>query len=209
MEGHNGTYTVGIDWASQKHDICVLDSAGAIRATFIVDHTATGLKELVGRLRKIAPVEDLPIAIERPSGLLVDTLVEAGFPVVPIHPNQLKASRPRYAAARGKSDPGDAYILADLLRTDGHRFTRLKPQSDAIRALRAAVRARDDLVATRVALANQLRSHLDHAWPGAAVIFADVDSPIALAFLTHYPSPEHARRLGVRRLERAFFHHAA
>ena len=54
-----------------------------------------------------------------------------------------------------KSDPGDAYILADVLRTDGHRLRPLQPQSDAIKALRALVRGRDDLIAARVALANR------------------------------------------------------
>ena len=78
-------------------------------------------------------------------------LVDAGHPVVPIHPNALKASRPRYSAAQGKSDPGDAFILADLLRTDGHRFHALRPDSDETRALSALVRTRDDLVAERVA----------------------------------------------------------
>ncbi|MBM0514114.1 IS110 family transposase, partial [Aeromonas hydrophila] len=75
-----------------------------------------------------------------------------------------------------KSDASDAYLLADLLRTDGHRWSALSPQSDSIRALRALVRARDDLVATRIALANQLHSTLDAFWPGGARIFAAVDS---------------------------------
>ncbi len=90
----------------------------------------------------------------------------------------MKACRPRYSAAGGKSDPGDAYLLGDLLRTDGHRFRPLLPLADETRALRALVRGRDDLVAQRVALANQLRALLERFWPGAATIFADVDSPV-------------------------------
>lgn len=108
------------------------------------------------------------IAIERPSGLIVDALVEAGHQVFPIHPNAVKASRPRYRSHGAKSDASDAYLLADLLRTDGHRWAALSPQSDSIRALRALVRARDDLVAARIALANQLRTTLEAFWPGAA-----------------------------------------
>ncbi len=142
----------------------------------------------------------LPIAIERPSGLLVDTLVEAGYPVVPIHPNIVKATRPRYRSHGAKSDATDAYLLADLLRTDGARFQPLAPQSDAIRALRALVRGRDDLVATRVQLANQLRSLLESFWPGAAAVFADIDSPIALAFVQRYPTPASAARCGEKRM---------
>lgn len=196
------SYLVGIDWASDKHDVCVLDLAGTIVDAFLIPHTADGLRDLERRLRRFDAPASLPIAIERPSGLLVDTLVEADFPVVPIHPNALKATRPRYAAAPGKSDPGDAYILADILRTDGHRFRPLRAPSDRTKALRAAVRTRDDLVATRTQLANQLRSLLEGFWAGAAAIFADIDSPIALDFLDSYPTPENAARLGPKRLER-------
>jgi transposase len=192
--------TVGLDWASKEHAVCVLDAAGAVRSRFAVAHSAAGLSELVVRLARFGAPHTLPIAVERPSGLLIDTLVEAGHPVVPIHPNALKASRPRYRAAGSKSDAEDAFILADLLRTDGHRHRVLRPLSDETRGLRALVRTRDDLVATRVALANQLRELLASFWPGAAAIFADVDSPIALAFLARYPTPESAERLGEKRL---------
>lgn len=202
MPGTTETYVAGLDWASEKHDVCVLDRIGEIRTRFQVMHTAEGLAELLRRLARYGSVERLPIAIERPSGLLVDTLVEAGLRVVPIHPNQVKASRPRYAAALAKSDAGDAYMLADLLRTDGHRFQELRAPSDATRALRALVRTRDDLVATRVGLANQLRSLLQSFWAGATAIFADIDSPIALAFVSRYPTPQSAARLGPKRLER-------
>lgn len=202
MQETRESYFVGLDWASEKHDVCVIDGDGAIRTSFSIPHLAAGLAALVRRLLRFGAAETIPIALERPSGLLVDTLVEAGFRVVPIHPNQVKASRPRYAAAPGKSDAGDAYLLADLLRTDGHRFETLRAPSDATRALRALVRTRDDLVATRVGLANQLRSLLDSFWAGAVAIFADIDSPIALAFLDRYPTPQSAARLGPKRLER-------
>ena len=191
---------VGIDWASEAHAVCVLDRRGHVRWTGTVGHSAAGLAELVRRLKRLAPPGQVRIALERPSGLLVDTLVDAGFCVVPIHPNALKATRPRYAAAGAKSDSGDAFILADVLRTDGHRLRPLTAPTDATRALRTLVRGREDLVAARVALGNQLRALLERVWPGAAAIFADVTSPIALAFLTRYPTPQNAARLGPRRL---------
>jgi transposase len=91
-------------------------------------------------------------------------------------------------------------VLAELARTDHHRFRALVPDSDETRALRVLTRAREDLVETRVALANRLRAELEAFWPGAAVIFSEVDSPIALAFLERYPSPDDAHRLGEKRL---------
>ena len=195
----------GLDWASQTHAACVIDEHGSVHLQFEIEHTAAGLAELCRRLRSAGVTT---IAIERPSGLIVDALLEAGFTVVPVHPNVVKATRPRYRSHGGKSDATDAYLLADLLRTDGHRFKPLAPQSDDIRALRALVRGRDDLVATRVQLANQLRSLLQSFWPGATEVFADVDSPIGLDFIQRYPTPESASRLGPKRMAAFCAQHA-
>ena len=194
-------FTVGLDWGGAVHAVCVIDmGSGAVADRFEASHDAAGLCELRRRLARFGEAVDLPVAIERPSGLIVDALVAAGHPVVPIHPNVVKAARPRYRSSGAKDDRGDAFLLADLLRTDGHRFRPLAAPSDAIRSLRTLTRGRDDLVATRVGLANQLRSLLESFWPGAAAIFADIDSPIALAFLERYPTPQSAARLGSRRL---------
>lgn len=201
-------YFVGLDWAQMGHAVWVLDERGGTVVKVTVAHTSAGLAELAERLRKIAPPSEMRIAIERPTGILVDTLVEQGFTVVAIHPNAVKASRPRYSAAQGKSDLGDAYLLADLLRTDGHRFRALIPLSDETKALRGLVRVRDELVAQRVALANQLRCLLEEFWPGAAAVFADVESPIALDFFERYPMPASAAALGEKRMAAFLARHA-
>jgi hypothetical protein len=130
---------VGVDWGGGAHAVCVLDAQGAVLDRFEADHDREGLGTLLARLARHGEPGGTRVAIERPSGLLVDTLVGAGFVVVPIHPNLVKACRPRYRAVSAKSDPGDAYILADILRTDGHRLRPLGPQSDAIKALRGLV----------------------------------------------------------------------
>jgi transposase len=202
------TFFVGLDWAATTHAICVLRETGTVQWRGTVPHSAEGLADLVHRLRQLGPPHTVQVAIERPSGVVIDTLMDAGVQVVPIHPNVVKATRPRYSAAQGKSDDGDSYLLADLLRTDGHRFRPLQPLADETRALRALVRGRDDLVAQRVALANQLRALLERVWPGAATIFADVDSPITLAFLARYPTAQSAEHLGERRLAQFLRHHA-
>jgi len=193
-------YFAGLDWAARTHAVCVIDQQGSVVEHFEAAHDTAGLAELRRRLKRFAADAPVPVAIERPSGLIVDALVDAGHPVFPIHPNAVKAMRPRYRSHGAKSDASDAYLLADALRTDGHRFRVLAPQSEEIRALRALVRGRDDLVAARVELANQLRSLLESFWPGAATLFAEIDSPIALAFVQRYPTPQCACRLGEKRL---------
>jgi transposase len=117
-----------------------------------------------------------------------------------VHPNQVAATRSRFSAAGGKSDNFDSFVLAELARTDSHRFRMLAPDSDRTKALGALTRAREDLVGTRVGLANELRAQLECFWPGAIRIIADIDSPIALAFLERYPSPVDARGLAEQRL---------
>ena len=162
-----------------------------------VSHDEAGLTELCGLLRGLRTDR---VAIERPDGVLVDRLRAAGLLVYALHPNQVKAARARFRAAGGKSDRFDALVLAELARTDHHRFRPLQGDGDETRALRALTRARQDLVEARVALANQLRAELGRSWPGAERIFAEVDSPIALAFLERYPGPGDAGALGERRL---------
>lgn len=189
--------TAGIDLASEEHRLVVVDAEGRDREERRVVHSEEGIAALVRRLLALNVVR---VAIEQPNGIVVDRLLDAGIAVVAVHPNQLAAARERYRTGGGKSDGFDAYVLAELARTDMHRLRLLAPDSDETKALRALTRAREDLVETRVALANQLRAQLDAFWPGARRVFADVDSPIGLAFLERYPSPADAASLGAKRL---------
>jgi transposase len=188
----------GIDWASQWHDVDIADEHGTRLLAARFAHDERGVCALIAALSEHR-VER--VAIERPDGLLVGRLLAAGITVLAIHPNQVAAARDRFRAAAGKSDPFDGFVLRELGRTDSHRFPVLAPCGDETLALRALVRAREDLVGARVALANQLRAQLDHFWPGATRIFRDPDSPISLAFLTRYPSHADARALGPKRLD--------
>ncbi len=187
----------GIDWASEHHDVCVQSGAGEPLAAARFDHEENGVSAMIELL--VDHRVEL-VAIERPDGLLVGRLLAAGLAVMAIHPDQLASARSRYRAAAGKSDRFDAMVACELARTDAHRFRVLEPLGDETLALRALVRTREELVGARVALANQLRAQLEAFWPGAARIFAAIDSPIALAFLARYPSPADAKGLGAKRL---------
>ena len=129
------------------------------------------------------------VAIERPDGLLVERLLDAGLRVLALHPNQVAAARDRFRVSGGKSDGFDAFVLCELARTDHHRFRVLEPDSDATKALRALTRGREDLVGARTALVNQLRAELERFWPGPLGLFSDLHSRISLAFLERYPEP--------------------
>jgi transposase len=191
---------VGWDWASATHDVTVIDDAGTVVDHWTPPHTETGLGETVIRLARWGRSEELPVAIEQSSGLVVDRLLAAGHPVVPIHATAFHAARPRWGAAGAKSDPGDSYKLADYLRTDRQRLRRLQPLDDATRELQALVRLREDHVKAKVAASNQLGALLDAHWPGAKAVFSRLASEIALAFLEAYPTPQAAARLREARL---------
>jgi len=117
-----------------------------------------------------------------------------------IAPLRLNNFPPAYRSAGNKDDNLEAYFLADTLRTDRARLHPLTRDSDATTTLRMTVRARQDLVAARVAMANQLRAHLQTTLPGAIGLFRDIDSTITLAFLTRFPSQDKADWLSRTRL---------
>ena len=189
----------GVDWASEEHALCVVDAEGRIVEGRRVRHDEAGLRKLCDRLIELGV--DL-VAVERPDGLLIERLLDAGLHVIAVHPNQVAAMRPRFSNAGAKSDSFDAFVLAELARTDRHRFRVLVPDSDQTKALRALTRAREDLVEHRVALANQLRGQLEAFWPGPIGVFSDIDSPVSLAFLRRYPSPADTHGLGEQRMAR-------
>ncbi|MBW8766801.1 MAG: IS110 family transposase [Geodermatophilales bacterium] len=183
-----GPVFAGIDWASADHAVCVLDAAGTVLWRHTVSHSRAGLTRLTARLREL---EVSRVGIERPDGPVVEALLDAGLRVAVVPPRQVKNLRSRYTRA-GKDDRFDAYVLADAMRTDGHRFTDLTRDSAATIGLRALVRARQDLVEVRVGLVNQLRATLELAFPGAVGLFFDLHSPIARAFLRRFPTAAEA-----------------
>jgi len=187
----------GVDWASEEHAVCVVDEHGRIVEGRRYRHDERGIRALCARLLGVGVSL---VAIERPDGLLIERLLDAGLSVIAVHPNQVVASRPRFHAAGGKSDSFDSFVLAELARTDSHRFRVLAPDSDQTKALRALTRGREDLVRARQGLANQLRAQLECFWPGATKVFTEIDCPTALAFLERYPSPGDAHGLGEQRL---------
>jgi len=192
-----GGLTAGLDCATDDHVVCVVDSTGEVRDRFSVKHNRAGLNALLRRLAKLGCAE---VAIERPDGPVVEALLTAQLTVVVISPNQVKNLRSRYGSAGNKNDRFDAYMLADTLRTDRARLRVLTPDSPATVTLRATCRARKDLVNTRVAVANQLRAHLQTAFPAGALLFADLDSGINLDFLTRFTHQGLADWLAPKRL---------
>ena len=181
--------------------VCVVDDRGQIVVRFEIPNSGKTFTGLVKRLTKLGVG---CVAIERCDGPLVEALLDADHRVVVITPRQVKGLRSRYTASGVKSDAGDAYLLADVLRTDGHRLVALAQDSHATHVLRSLSRTRKQLVEARVGLVNQLRAELERSFPGAIGLFARLDSDVAIAFLRRYPT-QHATQHGTVRLTQARF----
>lgn len=187
----------GEDWSWERHAVCIVDATGAVVERFEAEHSAAGLQAMTRRLRRAGVSR---VAIERGDGPVIDALLTGGLQVVVVSSRQVKAVRLRYGTAGNNDDRFDAFVLADVLGSDGHRLASLTPDSPVTIGLRALVRARKDLVKHRIALGNQRRSNLLAAIPGAVGLFADIDSPISLTLLTRFASAERAAWLSEKRL---------
>lgn len=196
-----GTY-VGIDWASAEHAVCVLDVGGERLDRFLVAHTGEGLDQLIRRLGSYGDRTEVVVAIERPDGLVVDRLLETGHPVVAVKPAAVRAYRSGETPSGAKSDRADAETIAEYLRLKAGRLKPLQPFSEETRALRQTSRTRIRLVRRRIRAANQLASTLEASWPGALAAFGDLNTDIAMRFLSRYPTPEAAAHLGPKRMQR-------
>lgn len=189
--------SAGIDWASTDHVVCMVDAEGEVTDRFTIAHNRAGIKKLVNRLLR---ADVAAVAIERPDGPVVDALLEAELNVLVIPPAQVKNLRSRYGSAGNKDDRFDAYVLADVARTDHRRLRPLVCSTAATTALRSLVRSRRDLVTHRVAVANQLRAHLQIVFPAAVNLFSEIDAAISLRFLERFTTQGDADWLSPKRL---------
>jgi transposase len=189
--------SAGVDWAKDDYGVCVVDSDGEPVARATLRYTKAGLARLIELLDRHGVDA---VGIERPDGPIVDALLAAARTVYVVPPSQIKALRRRYGSAGNKDDRFDAYVLADTVRTDRRRLTPLVLDSDATTALRKLCRARKDLVAHRVAVANQLRSHLQTALPAVVDLFRHIDSAISRTFLARFTTQDALDWLSPKRL---------
>ncbi|MGW1917665.1 IS110 family transposase [Streptomyces sp. NPDC002076] len=179
--------TAGMDWAKDDHAVYVAEPGGEVMDRFSVGHDLAGLRVMITRLLK-AGVEQ--VGIERPDGPVVEALLQAAVVVFVIPFGQRKNRRSCYGSASNKDAPFDAYVLADTVSTGVRRLRALVCDSTATTALRSLTRARKDLVGRRVAVANQLRAHMQIVFPAATTICVAIGFDINLRFLEHFTTAD-------------------
>jgi len=196
------TVFVGFDWASDHHDVIVVDAPGEIVEDFRFEDTAEGWKQFTQKLRRYTPVV---VAIETSSGATVERLLEAGYAVYPVNPHAAKRYRERKAPSGTKTDRLDAWSLADALRLEGNTWRPLKPNDPLTAELRLLCRDEIALIEQRTAFICQLRAALGEYYPAALEAFDDWTLPSAWAFVEAFPTPEALLKAGKRRWEK-FLH---
>jgi transposase len=193
---------VGVDWAEAEHAACLLDPLRGVRQRLRFPHSPAGLRRLRAAIAEHEPnTAEVLVAIERPDGLLVDTLLAAGYGVYALHPSSVERYRGRTRTSGAKTDPADAELLARILLTDRQHHRPLLPSSPLAQAIRAI--ARDDERASRDErrLLNRLRAELLAVFPQALEAFPNLATITALAFLARWPSVEAARQAPRAELE--------
>ena len=190
-------FYVGIDWATQAHQVCILDPDGGMIDELSVEHSHQGLAGLTGRLSKLCG-DDLGragVAIEVPRGAVVETLIERGAAVYAINPKQLDRFRDRHTVAGAKDDRRDALVLADSLRTDRHCFRPLRLDDPQVIQLRELSRIDEELCVALGRLASRLREQLHRYAPHLLTLCPAADEPWLWSLLELAANPERARRL--------------
>ena len=193
---------VGFDWASDHHDVVVVDQHGKIVEDFRFDDTAEGWRLLI---KKLSKYPDVAVAIETSSGATVERLLEAGYAVYPVNPKAAKRYRERKAPSGTKTDRLDAWSLADALRLDGHTWRLLKADDPLTVELRLLCRDEIVLIEQRTAFVCQLRAALHEYYPVALEVFDDWTLPSAWAFIEAFPTPAALAAAGKRKWEK-FLH---
>ncbi|BDD71126.1 MULTISPECIES: IS110-like element IS117 family transposase [Streptomyces] len=200
------TVFCGIDWAERHHDVAIVDDTGTLLAKARITDDVAGYNKLLDLLAEHgdSSATPIPVAIETSHGLLVAALRTGSRKVFAINPLAAARYRDRHGVSRKKSDPGDALVLANILRTDMHAHRPLPADSELAQAITVLARAQQDAVWNRQQVANQVRSLLREYYPAALHAFQSKDGgltrPDARVILTMAPTPAKAAKLTLAQL---------
>jgi transposase len=198
------TVFVGDDWAEAHHDVHLMNSGGEQLAR---KRLAEGLEGIAGFHAMVADHAEDPsevvVGIETERGMWVQALIAAGYQVYAINPLSVSRYRDRHNVAGAKSDPGDAKVLADLVRTDRHNHRPIAGDSDQAGGVKVLARAHQNLIWDRTRHTNRLRNDLREFFPAALAAFDDLAHPDAVSVLAKAPHPDQAKQLSVTQIRSA------
>jgi transposase len=190
------SWFAGVDWGSEKHQVCMRDVAGTVVGERAFAHNGAGLVAMCDWLVSVAGrPSTVAVAIEVPHGPVVDVLLDRGFAVHAINPKQLDRLRDRFSVAGAKDDRRDARVAADGLRTDPHLFRQVTAGDPSVVELREWSRLAEELQQERLRLANRIRQQLWRYYPQLLELGEDVTAEWVLALWSVAPTPAKAAQL--------------
>jgi transposase len=191
---------VGDDWAEDHHDVEVMDAAGRRLDKARLPEGVVGmarLHKMIGEQVGEASDQDVEVVvgIETDRGPWVAALIAAGYTVLAVNPLQAARFRGRLGVSGSKSDPADAHVLADMVRTHAHELRPVAGDSDQAEAIKVVTRTHKTLIWERTRHTQRLRHALRDYFPAALVAFDDLDAADTLELLAKAPTPAQAARL--------------
>ena len=194
----------GVDWASEIHQVVLVDAHGTVAGERAFPHGGEGLGAMCDWILTTAgtPADAIGIAIEVPHGPVVETLMDRGFLVHSVNPKQLDRFRDRFTVAGAKDDRLDARVLGDSLRTDRHCFRLLRPADPVAVELREWSRMTEDLQQERTRLSNRVREQLWRYYPQMLELTGDAGADWFLALWALAPTPAKAARIHKSSIDR-------
>ena len=202
-------FFVGIDWATESHEVCVLDAEQRVIDRKSVEHSGAGIAQFVTYLSKLAgdQPELVAVGIEVPRGAVVETLVERQFAVYSLNPKQMDRFRDRHCVAGAKDDRRDAFVIADSLRTDMPLFHRVHLDEPLVIRIRELSRTEEDVQHEQVRAGHQLRDLLRRYFPQMVELCPGVDEPWFWQLLELAPTPAKAAKLKRAKVEQLLRDH--
>ena len=180
---------VGIDWADQKHDICLSLPGSDARELSVIEHRPAAIEAWARGLRERFQGAPVAVCIELTQGPIVSALLEHDFFVLfPVNPTTLATYRRAFTTSRAKDDPSDAEVAVDILTRHRDKLTRLHQETPAMRMLRRLVEGRRDLVQDRVRLTNRITHLLKEYFPQVLQWFRDKDTEVFADFVERWPT---------------------
>jgi hypothetical protein len=202
-------FFAGIDWGSERHRVCLMNSQGSVCNERWIDHSGSSLAQLVDWFRQQTwdSPSLLAATIEVPHGAIVETLLEHGFAVFSINPKQLDRFRDRYSPAGAKDDRRDAFVLADSLRTDPYCFRAVRLDDPLMIRLRELSRLEDELTSEQNRALNRFREQLRRYFPQLLQLCEAADEPWLWTLFELAPSPDRAAKLSEAKIARILVQH--
>ncbi len=188
---------IGIDWSKNKHDIGFMNEKGGQILHMTIPHSPEGFERFDQQRTKLGfEAEACLVGIETHHNLFLDYLQSRGYrQIYVLSPFQVSRTRGRYRASGASDDQSDAFMLADILRTDRHRLSQWQPNSSLTQQIASRTSLQRFLTSNITQSTNRLRMVLWRYYPNAAHVFSKLTAKIALELICAYPTPADAEKL--------------